>query len=72
MKKQKNSFKIDYGFGFILRSIETHESRYYHASNNLLMLDTTVLASNETELNEFLAEIAVENLPDHGPQDKTS
>ena len=54
MKKQENRFKINYGFGFVLKNIETGEFRYYHASNNSLMLDAAVLISNEAELNEFL------------------
>ena len=58
MKNQENRFKINYGFGFVLKNIETGEFRYYHASNNSLMLDAAVLISNEAELNEFLAKIA--------------
>ena len=64
MKNQENRFKINYGFGFVLKNIETGEFRYYHASNNSLMLDATVLISNEAELNEFLAQIADENFLD--------
>ena len=64
MKKQENRFKINYGFGFVLKNIETGEFRYYHASNNSLMLDTAILISNEAELNEFLAQIADEDFLD--------
>ena len=64
MKNQENHFKINYGFGFVLKNIETGEFRYYHASNNSLMLDAAVLISNEAELNEFLAQIADENFLD--------
>ena len=64
MKKQENRFKINYGFGFVLKNIETGEFRYYHASNNSLMLDAAVLISNEAELNEFLAQIADEDFLD--------
>ena len=53
MKNQKTQFKINYSFGFVLRNIETGDFRYYHASNNTLMLDTAVLISNKTELNEL-------------------
>ena len=48
----------------MLKNIETGEFRYYHASNNSLMLDTAVLISNEAELNEFLAQIADEDFLD--------
>ena len=64
MKNQENRFKINYGFGFVLKNIETGEFRYYHASNNSLMLDAAVLISNEAELNEFLAQIADEEFLD--------
>ena len=65
MKNQENRFKINYGFSFELKNIETGEFRYYHASNNYsLMLDAAVLISNEAELNEFLAQIADENFLD--------
>ena len=61
MKNQQNRFKINYGFGFVLKNIKTGEFRNYHASNNSLMLDTAVLISNKVELNEFLAKIADED-----------
>ena len=64
MKNQENRFKINYGFEFVLKNIETGEFCYYHASNNLLMLDAAVLISNEAELNEFLAQIADEDFLD--------
>ena len=61
MKNEENRLKINYGFGFVLKNIETREFRYYHPSNNSLMLDAAVLISNEVELNEFLAKIADED-----------
>ena len=64
MKNQENRFKINYGFGLVLKNIETGEFRYYHASNNSLMLDAAVLICNEAELNEFLAQIADKNFLD--------
>ena len=64
MKNQENRFKINYGFGFVLKNIETGEFRYYHASNNSLMLDAAVLISNEAKLNKFLAQIADEDFLD--------
>ena len=64
MKNQENRFEINYGFGFVLKNIETGEFRYYHASNNSLMVDAAVLISNEAELNEFLAHITDEDFLD--------
>ena len=71
MKNQENRFKINYGFGFVLKNIETGEFRYYHASNNSLMLDTAVLICNEAELNKFLAKIADEDFLDSVPRPDT-
>ena len=64
MKTLENRFKINYGFEFVLKNIETGKFRYYHVSNNSLMFDTAQLISNEAELNEFLAKIADENFLD--------
>ena len=64
MKNHENRFKNNYGFGFVLKDIETGEFHYYHGSNNSLMLDTAVLISNEAELNAFLAKIADEDFLD--------
>ena len=64
MKNQKTRFKINYAFGFVLRNFETDEFRYYLASNNTLMLNTAVLISNKTELNELLATITDKSFPD--------
>ena len=64
MKNRENRFKINYDFGFVLKNIETGEFRYYHVSNNSLMLDTAVLIFNEAELNKFLAKITDEDFLD--------
>ena len=48
----------------MLKNTETGDFRYYHASNNSLMLDAAVLISKEAELNEFLAKIADEDFLD--------
>ena len=36
MRYQKNRFKINFGFGFVLRDVDTKEFCYYHVSNNNL------------------------------------
>ena len=58
VKNQKTRFKFNYHFGFVLKNIKTGEFRYYHASNNTLMMEAAVLIFNETELNYFLEKIA--------------
>ena len=54
MKYRKNRFKINYGFGYVLKNIDTSQIRYYHVSNNNLMLDTAMLISTEAELINWL------------------
>ena len=54
MRYRKNRFKINYGFGYVLKNIDTSQFRYYHVSNNNLMLDTAMLISTETELINWL------------------
>ena len=59
MKEQKNCFKINYSLAYVLRSIETNELRYFHASfNNHLMLESALLISSRQELLDFLNSIA--------------
>ena len=46
IQKQKNKFKMNYSFGFVLQNIDTQSYRYYHSShNNTQVLDRAVLKS---------------------------
>ena len=55
---QKNAFKVNFSYGFILRNIETGELRYYHASqNNTRLLDVSRLIRNEEDFTEVLEEL---------------
>ena len=54
MRYRKNWFKINYGFGYVLKNIDTSQFRYYHVSNNNLMLNTAMLISTEAELINWL------------------
>ena len=42
----------------MLRDVDTKEFRYYHVSNNNLMLDTAMLISTESELISWLKNLA--------------
>ena len=62
IQKQKNRFKINYSFGFVLRNIETQSYRYYHSShNNAQVLDRAVLISNRHDLVNFLNALSEED-----------
>ena len=63
IQKQKNRFKINYSFGFVLLNIETQSYRYYHSShNNAQVLDRAVLISNRHDLINFLNALSEEDL----------
>ena len=62
IQKQKNRFKINYSFGFVLKNIETQSYRYYHSShNNAQVLDRAVLISNRHDLVNFLNVLSEED-----------
>ena len=63
IQKQKNRFKINYSFGFVLRNIETQSYRYYHSSryNNAQVLDGAILISNRHDLVNFLNALSKED-----------
>ena len=62
IQKQKNRFKINYSFGFVLRNIETQSYRYYHSShNNAQVLDRAILISNRHDLVNFLNTLSEED-----------
>ena len=58
VRYRKNRFKINFGFGYLLRDIDAKEFRYYHFSNKNLMLDTAILISTESELISWLKNTA--------------
>ena len=62
IQKQKNRFKINRSFGFVLRNIKTQSYRYYHSShNNAQVLDRAVLISNRHDLVNFLNALSEED-----------
>ena len=62
IQKQKNRFKINYSFGFVLQNIETQSYRYYHSNhNNAQVLDQAVLISIRHDLVNFLNALSEED-----------
>ena len=52
-KMQKQVFKLNVGFGFILRHIETNEFKYFYACrNNFQMMPTSPVVRTEEDLSE--------------------
>jgi hypothetical protein len=58
LRQQTTAFKINVSFGFILRSVETEELRYYYSSqNNSRFVDVPHLIRTEEDLDKFLADL---------------
>ena len=51
---QKNAFKINMAFGFILSNVETGEKRYYYPSQNGLIFDQPLVVADEADLQRVL------------------
>ena len=65
LQLQRNRFKLNYSFGYILKNIDNGQLRYYHASyNNNVMMESARLISNRQELLEFLKALAEESFFD--------
>ena len=72
--EQRNAFKVNLSYGFILRHKQTSRNRYYHASQNCCgrFLDTLCLVINRKHFDAFLQRIqqpdvlhfAIRQIPD--------
>ena len=56
-RRQKNVFKINLAFGFILSNIKTGEKRYYYPSQNGLIFDHPLVVADEADLQEVLQHV---------------
>ena len=56
-RTQKNAFKINLSFGFILSNVETGEKRYYYPSQNGLIFDQPLVVADEADLQRLLQRI---------------
>ena len=55
--RQKNAFKINLAFGFILSNIKTGEKRYYYPSQNGLIFDHPLVVADEADLQKVLQRV---------------
>ena len=53
-QQQRNAFKINISFSFVLRNIETGELRLFYASNNTSVLDAPMLVNNARTFRHFI------------------
>ena len=59
--KQKNAFKVNAAFGFILRNNETGELRYHYASSNTRIFNAPFLIQNKLDLMSFLDQFLLQD-----------
>ena len=59
--KQKTAFKVNAGFGFILRNNETGELRYHYASSNTRILNAPFLIQNKLDLMSFIDQFLLQD-----------
>jgi hypothetical protein len=52
--RQHSAFKINLNFGFVLRTVETGELRFFYASNNTNLLSAPMLVHNEHTFRDFI------------------
>ena len=53
-RTQRNAFKINMAFGFILSNVETGEKLYYYPSQNGLIFDQPLVVVDESDLERVL------------------
>ena len=56
-RAQRNAFKINLAFGFILSNVETGEKRYYYPSQNGLIFDHPLVVADEADLERVLQRV---------------
>ena len=62
-RSQRQAFKVNFSYGFVLRHTETGEYRYFHASqNNARLLDVPRLVRNQEDFSKLLEDIRQEDV----------
>ena len=56
-RAQRNAFKINLAYGFILSNVETGEKRYYYPSQNGFIFDQPLVVADEADLKRVLQRV---------------
>ena len=64
LQLQRNRFKLNYRFAYVLRNMENLELRYYHVSFNNSVMMSIAGFSNRQKLIQFLNALAEESFFD--------
>ena len=62
---QSGDFKLNIALGFILRHIETGELRFFHTSQNSMLLDTPTLIDHKRDTSAVLEKLNMTYLTAH-------
>ena len=62
---QNHSVEINLSFSAIFQNRETHEYKFYYASNNTKLLDKPKLIQNQDDLNNLLNFLSAKDFPTH-------
>ena len=54
---QRNAFKVNLVFGFILSNVETREKQYYYPLQNGLIFDQPLVVADEADLERMLQHV---------------
>ena len=63
--KSGRTFKINLGFGCLLRDLISGKYRYYYVSHNNLLFDRAFTISKHTDLTEFMKKLMEMDIEDH-------
>lgn len=62
---ESGTFKLNIALGYILRHIETGELRFFHTSQNSMLLDTPALIDNKRDTSVILEKLNMAYLTAH-------
>ena len=71
-RAQRNAFKINLAFGFILNNVEMGEKRYYYPSQNGLIFDHPLVVADEANLERVLQRVGKTDWLEYVRQQKPS
>ena len=71
-RTQRNAFKINLSFGFILSNVETGEKRYYYPSQNGLIFNQPLVVADEDDLQRVLQRVEETDWLEYVRQQKTN
>ena len=71
-RTQRNAFKINLAFGFILSNVETGEKRYYYPSQNGLIFGQPLVVADEADLERLLQRVGETDWLEYVRQQKPS